>query len=315
MTARRTAIIVNPRSGNGRTERQWPGIERKLTHALGPVTSQLTKMPNHATVLTRNALNEGYDLIIAVGGDGTLNEVVNGFFHNGVAINPKACLGLIPAATGGDFRRTFHIPHNVDQAIARLKNAKKRRIDLGRMTFQNHEGVETTQYFANSASLGLSGIVARAVNESHGTRLWGGRMAFFWYSLRHALVYKNTAVRIVIDDGAPQTLIINTICLCNGQYTGGGMRMAPNAQPHDGYFDVVILGDLTKWEILSNILRIYRGTHVNHRKVTIHRARTVSAEYATSNRTNNILLEMDGETPGHLPARFDIVANALTFIC
>jgi len=315
MTARRTAIIVNPRSGNGRTARQWPHIERKLTHALGPVTSKLTETPNHATALTRNALNEGYDLIVAVGGDGTLNEVVNGFFHNGVAINTKACLGLIPAATGGDFRRTFHIPRNVDQAIARLKNATERRIDLGRMTFQDHDGVETTQYFANSASLGLGGIVARAVNDSHAAKFVGGRMAFFWHSLRHALVYKNTAVRLVIDHGSPQTLVINTICLCNGQYTGGGMRMAPNAQPNDGYFDVVILGDLTKWEVLSNILRIYRGTHVNHRKVTVRRARMVSAEYATSDRTNNILLEMDGETPGHLPARFDIVPNALTLLC
>ncbi len=310
MSKHPAAVIINPRSGGGRTGRQWPRLEPKLVTALGQVSCTFTEKPGDATRLTRKALKDGCDLVIAVGGDGTINEVVNGFFDNGTAINEDASLSLIPAATGGDFRRTFGFAGNPARAIEQIQHGTPHAIDLGRMTYLDQEGNETTRYFANTASFGLSGVVSRAVNDAGVAKLFGGQFAFLWCSLRHAFSYKNRTVELIIDGGPAETLRVSTVCLCNGQYFGGGMHIAPDARPDDGQFDLVIFGDIGMRDVLSNIHRLYKGSLGDNPKVTIRHARTVQA----SNEGDPIFLEMDGETPGRLPAVFEIVPRALKLV-
>ncbi|MDO9126957.1 MAG: diacylglycerol kinase family protein [Parvibaculum sp.] len=165
------AAIVNPRSGGGRTGRAWRVISETLEKELGPVRAHFTASPSTphflpAAELTRKALKDGAQLVIAVGGDGTISEVVNGFFENGVQINPDAHLAILNAGTGGDFRRTFDLPEDAADCVKHIASGKTRRIDIGRLTFVAEDGQETDRYFDNIASFGLSGETVRAVNSA-----------------------------------------------------------------------------------------------------------------------------------------------------
>ncbi len=311
------AAIVNPRSGGGRTGRGWRLIAEALERELGPVrahftTSHSTPRFLPAAELARKALKEGAQLVIAVGGDGTISEVVNGFFENGVAINPHAHLAILNTGTGGDFRKTFDLPEDLDGCIKRIASGTTRQIDLGRLTFTNEDGGEATRYFNNIASFGLSGAVVRAVNRARFSKLFGGSFAFLWATLVTAWRYKPKPVRLIADTGFDQTVNVGVCAVANGKYFGGGMKIAPDALPDDGTFDIVIMRDTTFKDMLTGDKSLRDGTHLEHEKVMHFRARSLTA---TQTGDDMVLLDVDGEAPGRLPARFDILPAALTLRC
>jgi diacylglycerol kinase family enzyme len=204
------AAIVNPRSGGGRTGRAWRVISETIEKELGPVRAHFTGGPATphylpAAELTREALRAGAQLVIAVGGDGTIDEVVNGFFENGVAINPEAHLAVLNAGTGGDFRRTFDLPEDAAEGVKRIASGTTRRIDIGKLTFVAQDGQETTRYFNNIASFGLSGETVRAVNNATWQKSLGGNFAFTWGSLVTAIRHKPRPVRITALFGTDST--------------------------------------------------------------------------------------------------------------
>ncbi|MEQ8267161.1 MAG: diacylglycerol kinase family lipid kinase [Parvibaculum sp.] len=311
------AAIVNPRSGGGRTGRAWRVISETLEKELGPVRAHFTASSSTphflpAAELTRKALKDGAQLVIAVGGDGTISEVVNGFFEAGAPINPEAHLAILNAGTGGDFRRTFDLPDDAADGVKHIASGRTRQIDIGRLTFIAEDGQETDRYFDNIASFGLSGETVRAVNSATWQKSLGGNFTFFWATLMTALRHKTRPVRIVTDTGFDRTLNIGLAAIANGRYFGSGIKMAPEAEPDDGLFDLVVMRDLTFMDLLTGTGSMKEGTHIAGEKVSTARAAWVTA---TPLGTEPVLLDVDGEGPGRLPARFEILPGAITLRC
>ncbi|MEQ9145730.1 MAG: diacylglycerol kinase family lipid kinase [Parvibaculaceae bacterium] len=313
MTAR-IAAIVNPASGGGRTGKEWPAIQKKLETSLGPVSAYFTDAPARpdylpAADLARNAVQDGASLIIAVGGDGTISETVNGLMTETDTGQASAQLALLNTGTGGDFRKTFDLPAELDACIARIASGTTRRVDLGRLSFKTDSGSDQQRYFDNIASFGLSGAVDRAINRARFSKLFGGAFAYQWATLKTVLRYKPHPVHIRTDGGMDETINVGTAAIANGKFFGGGMMMAPDAEPDDGRFDVVIMRDTTVGDLLKDSGSLYEGTHIENEKVSVHRASWIEAEPVGK---APVLLDIDGEAPGRLPARFDILPGALT---
>ena len=306
MVAPRTVVIVNPKSQGGKLGKRWTAVAETLGRAF-PFDEAITQGVGDATRLAREALKGGAQRIIAIGGDGTVNEVVNGFFEEGMPIHPEATLGLIPFGTGGDFRRTIGVPQDVTEAAAVIAAGHRRKIDVGKLSFVATDGSPATRMFANIASFGVSGVVDRLVNES-GKKL-GGKLSFMFASVRATWSYKNQRVQLVFDGKERAEISINTVAIANGKFFGGGMKVAPAAELDDGMFEVVSIGDLGMGEVLAMSRKIYKGDHLAMDKVSVRRAKVVEAEGIEPGAV--IELDVDGENPGRLPARFEIVPAAL----
>lgn len=308
-------VIVNPRSQNGALGKRWPDAAKVIRREFGPFETLTTSGPGDATRLAREALRGGADLVVAVGGDGTIHEVANGFFDDQERpIRPGAALGLLPFGTGGDFRKTVKVPRELDAAARVLKRGVRRTIDIGCLHYceGGRGGPRARRMFINIASFGIGGLVDRIVNSS--SKLFGGKISFFLGTARAAMQYRNRPVRMVFDGDEDQhlTATINNVAVANGQFFGGGMHIAPRAELDDGRFDVVILGDLTTMDFLASGHRVYRGTHLELPKVSFRQAARVDATPVDPD--DEVLLDVDGEAPGALPATFTLLPRALDIV-
>lgn len=311
MLAPRTTVIVNPNSQGGKLGKKWLEISETLARAF-PFDDAITSGPGDATKLCAEALRNGAERIIAIGGDGTVNEVVNGFFDSdGKPIAPEASFALIPFGTGGDFRRTFGLPTDVHDAVEVIKANQRKKIDVGRLRFQATGGGTAHRMFANIASFGVSGVVDRMVNES-GKKL--GKLGFMLNAARAAWSYKNKRVQLTFDDDPKDRVeaTIQTVAVANGKFFGGAMKIAPEAEPDDGRFDVVVMGDLSFFDVVTKGRRVFKGAHIGMPEVSQRRARIVDAEAIDPGAI--VELDVDGEAPGILPARFEILPAALWFV-
>jgi len=304
----RTLVVVNPKSAGGTVEKKWTEIARTIADNFGPFEHRHTKAPGDAARVAREGIAEGFELIVALGGDGTISEVANGFFEDGKAIG-NAALGVLPFGTGGDFRKTMLISKELAASARALRGRKTRMIDCGRLDLNRPGGGRETRYFVNIASFGIAGLVDELVNTS--SKALGGRASFLIATLRAQLSYQNQRVRLVLDDGEPEEMLINNVAVSNGQYFGGGMHIAPNAEVDDGLFDVVTLGDFSPLELVLHGMRIYKGTHLTLPKVKVRRAAKVEAWPVTPG--DEVRLDVDGETPGALPALFTCLPQVLPF--
>ncbi|MDH4137237.1 MAG: diacylglycerol kinase family lipid kinase [Anaerolineae bacterium] len=295
-------VIVNPVAANGAVGKRWPQMRDILRAEGGQFDASFTTGPNHATELAREALSAGYRTIVAVGGDGTLNEVVNGLVIEGM-VDPMVNLGIIPGGTGSDSVRTLGIPHDYRAACHRLLHGKPDCIDLGLITCASQEQ-EIRRYFLNVAGLGFDGEVCERVNRS--SKALGGTIPFLSSLCVKLLTYQNKTVEVTLDGQQRLQQKANSVFVCNGRYAGGSMRIGPNAALDDGLFDVVIIGDTGKVEIVANLPRIYRGTHLSHPKVDEYRAGEVRVK-----ARERMLLQADGELIGEAPATFQIIPQAL----
>lgn len=296
-------LIVNPMAARGQVGKRWPEIHEVLKQEGWPFEVVFTERRGHAMELARQALDSGFDLIVAVGGDGTLNEVVNGMLENGQAVNSEAALGVISSGTGSDFVRTVGIPRDVLAAARSLVHARTvRPLDVGEVTCTN-DGRPLHRYFANVAGMGFDAEVVDQLER--GGKRGGGTLPYLTTLITTIARYQNKDVSVHLDDQALQGRV-NDVIVCNGKYFGGGMRVAPHATLEDGAFDVIILGDFSTVEILMNTPKIYNGTHLTLAKVSECRSSTVRVE------TNQpMLIEADGELIGQGPALFQILPGAL----
>lgn len=301
------ACIVNPRSANGATGKRWPAIEQALRAELGEPRAYVTERPNHATELTRRAVDDGAELVLSVGGDGTNNEVVNGLFEDGKPRNPAVAMAVIPGGTGGDFARFLKIPKDPREAARHFAQAKPRLIDVGHILCIDHAGREVSHMFLNIASFGIGGEVDARVNRT--TKAFGGFASFLWGALTTMMTYKNRPIRVQVDDVLDETRVVQNVVVANGQYFGGGMWVAPEAVLDDGLFDILITGDLGRMEALASSGDIYKGKHIHHPKMkTLRGRRVVASAEATT------LIDMDGEQPGRLPITLEVVPRALNVL-
>jgi len=301
--AARGVMIVNPASDSGRTAKRWRDIAgRAAAHGLD-LEPRLTEAPGHAAELTRQALREGVELIVTVGGDGTVSETVNGFFDGPEPVAPAAELAVIQRGSGCDFARTFGIPKRADAALEVAAGGRAQPIDLGRVTFVAPDGTPATRLYCNVASAGLTGVVAERVNRS-GKPL-GATVAFAWGAVATFFGYRNHRFRVEID-GTTVEQICNNVIVANCRYFAGGMHIVPMADPADGLLDALVWGDVGKLDLAMNLHRLYRGTHVNHPKAEFSRARRVHVE-----PDSPLPIEADGEQPGTTPATFEVVPAAV----
>ncbi|MBA3433229.1 MAG: diacylglycerol kinase family lipid kinase [Actinobacteria bacterium] len=294
----RAAFLVNPASAGGSTGRRWPEIAHRAA-ALGLVgDAHISGTPGQLGDLARDAAQAGAELLVVVGGDGSVNEVVNG-----VAGVEGIEVAVIPRGTGWDFVRTFDIPRDLDRAIEIALSGDVREIDLGLVTYRTWAGLEGRAYFANVASAGISGAIARRANDS--SKALGGKISYYWATLAVFVRWKTGELRVSVDDEIRAGKMIDAV-VANGRFLGGGMMMLPEAEPDDGQFDVLLIGDVTKRDLLLTLPKSYRGKHLPHPRLEVLRGRVVTVD-----ADEPLPIELDGEQPGTTPARFEIVPRAL----
>jgi YegS/Rv2252/BmrU family lipid kinase len=304
-----TLIIVNPASAGGRTGRRWPDVAGRLRAAGLDFDAALTSSGGEAEEQSRQAVRDGRALVVAAGGDGTINEVVNGCFEAGDPAATGSCLGVLPMGTGGDLRRTLGHPLDVEQAAAVLRAGRARTIDTGRVTCSGFAGGTVVRHFVNIADAGIGGDVVDRVNR--GRRVVNGEVTFLLASVRTLLTWRNRPMRVVID-GRARDLVAQQVVVANCQYFGGGMRVAPGAVPDDGLLDVVIAGDLGPWENVRGLRRIREGTHLDAGNAKLSHALAERVEISSPELTR---VDADGEQPGVLPAVIEVQPAALKVLC
>lgn len=309
----KTLAVINPKSAGGKTGREARDVARRLADAIGPLSVAITSRPLDASGITTRALLDGFERVVAVGGDGTINEVVNGFFHEGEAINPEAELSLLNLGTGGDFRKTFDIDAGFEASLQRIVEGRVRHIDVGSLTYISPDGTSGRRHFANIASFGLSGDVVDRVNRAKLMKRLAGGFAYTWGSLSAVLRFKPRPIRLKVDDVFDEVVTLSTCAICNGQYFGGGMRVAPDAIPDDGLFDVIVMGAAPLRQTLGAMNDIYTGAHVKNPNVRVIRGRSVIATPVASKARTPVRIEADGESPGLLPAMFEVLPRAIKF--
>jgi len=300
----KTAVIANLNSAGGRTGKRWPEIEQAIRVRLGPVETRFTERPGHATALARELLLGGFDRIVGVGGDGTFNEIANGFFDRDHPVRPNAVLGLLPAGTGGDLQRSLELPSEAAAALDVLATGRALTIDLGRLTYESHEGETRTRYFVNLTSFGMGGEVsARAKNA---LLVLGGKAAFFWATLKVFAIYRGKSIHLELDGEDAGSYRVLNVAVGNGRFHGGGMCPCPDAQMHDGLFEVTVIDDLSLFTLARDARYLYNGHIYDHPKVRGFRARRVVATAAEETR-----IEVDGEPLGRLPIEITVLPKSL----
>ena len=293
-------FLVNPAAANGSTGRRWPELARRAA-ALGLQGETLvSERPGHLAELAAEAAAAGATAIVVVGGDGTVHEVVDGLARAGAS--DRVELGLIPFGTGRDFARSLRIPRRLDDALEVVRGGRVRTVDIGRATYASDNG-EAVAHFANFAGAGISGAIADRANRT--TKAFGGRLSFIWATLAVFTRWQPTEMTVEIDGERREVLLLEALAM-NGDYTAGGMWVAPEASLEDGTFDVVLIGDFSKAEFTTTFPKIYRGTHVSHAKVEIVRARELRVDAPSP-----LPIVLDGEQPGTTPVRFEVVPGAL----
>jgi diacylglycerol kinase (ATP) len=299
----RTRVIVNPAAGGGKTAKKWPAIMGMLKGLGVDFEHDVTEAPGHAIELAKSAVQNGYKLVVSVGGDGTIHEVVNGIHEAGGMAD--VAVGIINTGTGADYIRTIGVPRRHKEACERLLGTDRRTVDLGVVEY-THGNRPTKRLFVNFAGLGFDAEVVRATTEKFKAM---GDVASYLMGLFSTLFsYHNRDVAIEVDGELGERKIC-TVLLNNGRYVGGGMLSAPDANPGDGFFDLVIIDDISKPDLIVSIPRIYRGTHLTHPKVTLMRAREVAIKPSV-----RMAVQADGELLGEAPARFSILPAALKVV-
>jgi YegS/Rv2252/BmrU family lipid kinase len=302
----RWLVILNPHAGSGRGAKDKEKIEKKLHKASFDFRVVVSEYPKHAVDLTIQAITEGYRNLIVAGGDGSLNEVVNGIFGQSVCQPEEITVGMIPVGTGNDWIKTFGIPNSYKEAIKIIKKGETIRQDIGRINYSLN-GEPQSCYFANMAGFGFDAMVAEKTNVLKNK----GRTGIILYM--QALIssfwqYQTTRVKVSYDDKVINELIFS-VSLGIGKFNGGGMMQAPGARPTSGTFHITIIRKIGIFGILRNISRLYSGEFTKDYRVSTFRASQVSVSSA-----KNISGEADGESLGDNKFEVALLSQKLSVI-
>lgn len=306
----RPLLIVNPASGSGRTGKTFGSMRRTIEDALGPVDVEMTAGRGHGIELARQAAESKRALVIAVGGDGTFNEVVNGVMEGGGATTQ---VGLIAQGTGGDFRRTLGIEHRLDHYLQALRSERTRTIDVGKLRYRARDGQDREHWFVNILSAGMGGLVDRYVADTPAGV--SGKAAYFGASVRALVKCQLGRLRCKITIEGDQTerrLSSYMIAICNGRYFGSGMHVAPMAKIDDGAFEVVSMAASSKVAFAIMARKIYDGAHLRAQGVEHFRCQRIELELENEEARDVFLLDCDGEPIGGLPVTVELQKGALS---
>jgi YegS/Rv2252/BmrU family lipid kinase len=305
-----TVFIVNPAAGGGRSGRVWARLEGAARTSCASPRVCFTSERGAAIAIARQAATDGAQLVVAVGGDGTVNEVVNGLMRAPDGARRSVALGVLATGTGRDLARSLDLPADPIGQLARITGGIDRRIDVGRVTFGGPAAGEP-RYFVNVASFGLSGVADRIMN-GHALRWLPTKLAFQAAVVRSLTVFRNAKVRIRVDEADWQEVTLKVGAVCNGRHFGGGMQIAPLASLDDQQLDVIIIGDMSAAMLARKFTTVYRGAHLELPEVSFTRGRRIVAEPTGS---ADVPLDIDGEGLGALPATFEVLPGALALRC
>jgi YegS/Rv2252/BmrU family lipid kinase len=298
--------IVNPNAGNGKGKKDWDRISGLFARENIPISEKFTQKKGDAIHLTREAIESGFRKVIAVGGDGTLNEIVNGIFLQEACPRKDISIGMIPVGTGNDWGRMFGIPLVYEGAVNVIKENKLLLHDVGIITyFSGNE--QKKRYFINIAGIGFEALVVKKTNKQKDK----GRSsnAIYFFNLLTSLIsYSKTNADIIID-GRKNKCKVFSVNVGNGRYCGGGMRQTPDARPDDGLLDITVIKEMGRCEIIRNLKILYDGTILSHPKVDGYRSDNLRVETETL-----LYAEADGESLGHTPVEFGIIPSAIKIV-
>ena len=297
-------VIVNPNAGKRKGEKDWLEIAAHLTAAGIEFVNVFTEHRGHAVLLTRKYIENGYRNIIVVGGDGTLNEVVNGIFTQAHVSTENIRLAMIPVGTGNDWCRMFNIPGDYKQSIQLITNNKIFIQDTGTIKYISSEGIEKTRYFINMAGMGFDALVAKKTNKQKDLGK-SNPMSYVVNILSSLFLYTSTKVIILLNNEKIASDIFSmSVGIC--QYNGGGMKQAPDALPDDGLFDLTLIKPIGKFKIIRNIIKLFDGSFTKLPEVSTFRSSKIIIHSEPP-----MFMEADGESLGHTPFVFNILPQSL----
>ena len=298
-------IIVNPASAGGKTGRRMAEILSKIDRCYGKRYSLfVTQKSLQAGDSASEAVRNGARLVIAVGGDGTLQEVVNGLFSNGHLMNPDCHLGIVCSGTGKGFAQSIGLPAAIQDQIELIHEGHFRSVDIAKVHYRNREGVPSYRYYLNECQLGIGGAVVRNVQQNH--KRLGGTLAFGLGTLETTFRYRNQSMTVTANVEKHCFGRFTGIVIANGAYTGGGMNLTPGARVDDGQLNVLLMHDLSIVQRLRVFPRIYSGSHVRSALFTHFKASTVTVE-----SDEQVLVEADGELLGTTPCTVKVLPSQL----
>lgn len=295
-------IIVNPVAGASSTHRKWRIIKKLLERVGLNFDYDYTDGIGHAIELAKDAANDGYPWVVAVGGDGTVNEVANGLLH---VTDSITALGVISTGTGSDFIRSIGVSQQYTEACTSLSQWQKSLIDIGVVEY-HHNGQSKKRFFVNAAGVGFDASVVEATE--HLPKAFGGTIPYLTGLIRTLFTYQNRSIVLRTDNRLEMKRVLSVV-LANGRYFGGGMNIAPDAHLDDGLLDMIIVGDIGKLELLKALPMVYRGTHGKHSKVSIEKVVGISID-----SEKHLLVHADGELLGKTPAKFWLIPAALNMV-
>ena len=300
-------VLVNPNAGTGKGKKDWEHISQLLVRNGFSFTHQFTARKNHAIDLVAEMIDKGANRIIVVGGDGTLNETVNGIFSQKRIPPEKIILGMIPVGTGNDWGRMFHIPRDYGKTISLLKEGKTIRQDAGIVRYLE-SGAQKSRYFINIAGLGFDAKVVQKANlqKDQGRR---GALLYFLNIFNILMSYKSTRVSIQVDGNTVLEDHVLSISLGIGRYAGGGMLLTPNAKPDDGLMDLTVIKEMGKLRVIASLKKLNDGTILKHPRIEGFSGKMIRVDSDPP-----INAEADGESLGYTPVEFEILPGSLQVI-
>lgn len=298
-------IVVNPVAGSGKAKLVARSIIDKIGNKTGRnIYVTYTKGKNDATLITREAILNHTGLIVAVGGDGTINEVVNGFFNEGKQIDPSCELGIINCGTGMGYAGTLNIPRSLDSQIELLFSSSSINVDLGYITCHDQSGNLISRLFVNECQTGIGSEVTSAVGKK--SKIFGGTIAFGFAATIQALIMKAVELEIAFENEPYRRSLLIGLVVGNGKECAGGMKLTPCAEMDDGFFDVLLIHDMSRIKRLVNLPQVYSGTHIMYPGFSVKRCKSLKI------RSNSKMsLEADGEIIGFVPFEVNIIPSAI----
>ena len=299
--------IVNPHAGHGKSGKKWPLILEYLKDSGFDVTWQLTKRRWHAYYIAEEYVKRGAKMIISVGGEGVMNEILNGMF---AAVKKSASLptmAMIPIGTGTDLSRTLKIPKKYRQAVDVIRRGRKKLIDAGLILF--HQGGRNwSRYFINASDAGLGGAVARITNSVPKTL--GGFLTFLLSSLVGLLSFRRMKLKIWVDGKLVDQGLMTIVGALNGQFFGGGMHAAPMAVIDDGTMEFMYVKDTNFFKFLTRVLaRVYQGEHLAYHKVHLHHGKELKVQ-----GEKVFLVDVDGEVEKAQAISLKVLPKVVRFV-
>jgi diacylglycerol kinase (ATP) len=300
-----SVFIVNPQAGSGRAGFGWSKVSSMAKKRIGAFQTMWTSKPGDAICFAREAVCNGAGLVVCVGGDGTLNEVINGIMYHKPSVRECVDVGYIPCGTGLDLIKTVPIPKKLEDAVEIIKKRKTRRIDVGKLSYRDHTGQSSCRYFHNVVSFGLGGEVDKKINES---KKIFSTVSFFRAAFMAVIKYGKKKVYIKVDNHLEGQAVIWNVVVGNGCFHGAGMKVAPKAKIDDGLFHITILGNMNIIEVFCKFPKLYTG---NLKAQKIHE--TVGRVIHAASE-QKVLIDLDGECPGTLPAIIEMVPKAINLV-